>query len=589
MTIGLGRTEKAVRSEHMILGTVIPYLRRQYSFGGSDHNGSLIAHHELLRSCLRYGVVDQAHLFLDRHPGTPEGHLMDAALSELQNEFGRHRVHAKDLAGLPTVSSDDEYVFVTKAPDLIYLSHARLVCPDLRYPICSLVHSTHFPGFLQSCIGMLLAAEPYDSLVVSSDAGKDVIVQGLRQATDFLEMQGYRRDKRSGTLNVVTLPLGIDETGLGILDRQQCRTILDIPSRSIVLLYVGRFSPDTKADIAPLLLVFNEMRKTNANLILLLAGHDKDHGGYADHIKRLSNELSLGQSVKTILNFPSTMKPIIYGAADIFVSPADNIQETFGLSVLEAMAAKLPVVASDWSGYREIVTHGDTGFLVPTMWNSVAAHQLSWVSLIPSMTSAADAFLAQRTIIDVHAYKEYLDVLVKSREMREQFGNAGRKRVVERFTWRYCVQAFKCLWEEQLNMMPPLKRSAGTQASMDLTKMYRHYATAELDLDTIIGASARLDLSKTNSEIQAFLELAGVPRALVTSSVSVLDRCQKPTPLRSFQTDRLLFDAAVILLKKGLCQIEQPPLLNGRCGRSNSVQSHRGIDFGADSSRYVSP
>ena len=52
-------------------------------------------------------------------------------------------------------------------------------------------------------------------------------------------------------------------------------------------------------------------------------------------------------------------------AADLFCSPADNLQETFGLSVLEAMASSLPVVASDWNGYRDLVLHGSTGWLVP--------------------------------------------------------------------------------------------------------------------------------------------------------------------------------------------------------------------------------
>ena len=43
----------------------------------------------------------------------------------------------------------------------------------------------------------------------------------------------------------------------------------------------------------------------------------------------------------------------IWSAADIFVSLVDNIQETFGLAPLEAMAAGLPTVVSDWDGFRD--------------------------------------------------------------------------------------------------------------------------------------------------------------------------------------------------------------------------------------------
>src|SRR6516164_5936950 len=56
----------------------------------------------------------------------------------------------------------------------------------------------------------------------------------------------------------------------------------------------------------------------------------------------------------------------VWHAADIFASLSDSIQETFGLVIVEAMASGLPVVASDWDGYRDLVADGETGFLVPT-------------------------------------------------------------------------------------------------------------------------------------------------------------------------------------------------------------------------------
>jgi glycosyltransferase involved in cell wall biosynthesis len=53
-------------------------------------------------------------------------------------------------------------------------------------------------------------------------------------------------------------------------------------------------------------------------------------------------------------------------AADLFISLADNIQETFGLTPVEAMAAELPVLVTDWDGYRETVRDGMDGFRIPT-------------------------------------------------------------------------------------------------------------------------------------------------------------------------------------------------------------------------------
>ena len=56
--------------------------------------------------------------------------------------------------------------------------------------------------------------------------------------------------------------------------------------------------------------------------------------------------------------------PAIHAGCDAFVAPAVG-QESFGVSLVEAMAAGLPVVASDIPGYREVVTDGVEGLLVP--------------------------------------------------------------------------------------------------------------------------------------------------------------------------------------------------------------------------------
>ena len=59
-------------------------------------------------------------------------------------------------------------------------------------------------------------------------------------------------------------------------------------------------------------------------------------------------------------------------ASDLAISLVDNAQETFGLAVAEAMAAGLPLVASDWSGYRDLVRDGVDGFLIPSVWSASA-------------------------------------------------------------------------------------------------------------------------------------------------------------------------------------------------------------------------
>ena len=118
----------------------------------------------------------------------------------------------------------------------------------------------------------------------------------------------------------------------------------------------------------------------------------------------------------------------VWHAADLFVSPSDSIQETFGLAVLEAMAVGLPVVASDWDGYRDIVRDGETGFLAPTLMVDGATAGATVRLMVGELTY--DHFLAecsQATAVDVPAMAEAIARLAGDAALRRRMGEAGRR------------------------------------------------------------------------------------------------------------------------------------------------------------------
>ena len=123
----------------------------------------------------------------------------------------------------------------------------------------------------------------------------------------------------------------------------------------------------------------------------------------ADNIKRLG-QISLE-------NMPS-----VYQSHDIFLSP--TVREGFGLSVAEAMACGLPVVASNCSAIPELVDHDKGGFLCP--------------------------------VGDVDAFAEKINILADSPRLRKEMGEYNRAKVEKMFTLERMVNEYKDLFEEVL-------------------------------------------------------------------------------------------------------------------------------------------
>jgi glycosyltransferase involved in cell wall biosynthesis len=83
--------------------------------------------------------------------------------------------------------------------------------------------------------------------------------------------------------------------------------------------------------------------------------------GYWDHLQQLTTRLGLEQDV-IYTGFRDDI-PAILAALDLFVLA--SLQESCPVALLEAMAMKVPVVATDVGAVREMVTHDETGLVVP--------------------------------------------------------------------------------------------------------------------------------------------------------------------------------------------------------------------------------
>jgi len=113
---------------------------------------------------------------------------------------------------------------------------------------------------------------------------------------------------------------------------------------------------------------------------------------YAETLYQLAQEHGLGDRVQFV-GFRSDVA-VLMKAVDA-VAHTSTAAEPFGRVVVEGMLSGTPVIAMDAGGPREIVTHGQTGLLVPPEDPQAMAAALQWLQAHPEavrrMTAAADS------------------------------------------------------------------------------------------------------------------------------------------------------------------------------------------------------
>ena len=136
----------------------------------------------------------------------------------------------------------------------------------------------------------------------------------------------------------------------------QFRRELNLPAKAFLILTVASLRPVKGHDV--LIHAAAEVLAHHKNAYFLLVGQGSQQQTILCQIQRLGIDpkhiVLLGQR----LDVPQLLRH-----CDLFVSPSHR--ESFGLAVLEAMAASLPVIATDTAGSQALIEHERTGLLVP--------------------------------------------------------------------------------------------------------------------------------------------------------------------------------------------------------------------------------
>lgn len=440
--------------------------------------GLTVAHKDITTAALEFNVVRSVCLF-NRTPYTRD-RSGDDTIPGLIERFGNERIVLSSLEDLIQASPRRPLVFLLPGYEGASLPLLRQGA-GLRFPICWLTHSIGTsPHNIAGFVLQLLVARPGDSVVATSRAAVRTLTS-LRD--DCLRLIGAARHAPAASpLEIVHQPLGVDLRRFDGVERNACRDSLGIDRVDTVILYVGRLAPN-KADLIPLLTAFRRLcAQTAKRLTLLLAGQSRVES-YVVELREAGEAFGISSRIKLLPNFTDDVKASIYGAADIFVSPVDNVQETFGLTILEAMAAGLPVVASDWSGYRDLVVPGETGLLVDTVWDSDAANHWTTVHAAFDLDTT-ECYLSQRTVVDVDALTESLRMLIDQPTLGRAFGHQGRQRAAAHFSVENVARQLGSLWTAQWRISESAQLVSG--ALPDYQRLFGHFASSMMRDDQIV-------------------------------------------------------------------------------------------------------
>ena len=182
---------------------------------------------------------------------------------------------------------------------------------------------------------------------------EELIVPTKKTYDLFKEKYKYDR-------NVHIIPTGIEidrfyKEKMSLDKLNNLKTELGLTKNDLVVLFVGRVASEKNIEF----LINNhlELIKKNKNTKLLIVGDGPDLEKYKNMCKKYKIEHNVIFTGKV----PWSDIPLYYNIADIFVTASHT--ETQGLTVIEAMAASVPVIALDDESFRNTVIDGLTGYL----------------------------------------------------------------------------------------------------------------------------------------------------------------------------------------------------------------------------------
>lgn len=469
------------------------YNKDGYDTGGQRLLGRHAAGEGFLKSLVQYGTADSLYCWANSEATFKE------FCSRIQPWLQQPRKVRWIQTDRPDLLSQPGTIY-RPDPALADMVWSRRFLDQRAYSVCGVTH-TIATKFVMEAIGDLVTApvQPWDALICTSAAVKTTVERVLTGWGEYLAQRTGGKPEILVKLPII--PLGVDCSAFpqgveAVNTRHQQRQELGISPDDIVVLFVGRLTFSAKAHPVPMYIALERAAQlTKAKIHLIQAGWIEDPREEPDF--KTSAQVFC-PSVNTIFvdGRNPEIRVNIWSAADVFISLSDNIQETFGLTPIEAMANGLPAIVTDWNGYKESVRHEIDGFRIPTLIPPPEScldlainyldGSLNWPTYM-GHTSLA-------TAVDIDACTRALCQLIADGALRKRMGENARQRVREIYDWKVVIAAYEDLWRELAEIRLTAPESAPVKAGMppyplgdDPFRVLGHYSTRTLSNEMMLS------------------------------------------------------------------------------------------------------
>jgi glycosyltransferase involved in cell wall biosynthesis len=442
-------------------------------------------------------------------------------------------------------------------PGLERLAWRRQGVGERRYSLCGITRATASHAAMSAVAGLLVAPlRSWDAVICPSRVARDSVREVLERQADYLRARlGAQRFELP---QLPLIPPGVHCRDFESDEEQRlaARSQFGIGADDVAFLHCGRLAFDVKAHPQQMFSALERAGKDGRQVHLILCGRFADEA-VGQAFRAAAAQLCPSVRLTMLDGRTPDRMASAWAAADVFTALADSVEEAIGLSPLEAMAAGLPCVVSDWGGYRDTVRDGVDGYCIPTVMPGEGAG----LDLAQRYDDGVDSYdqycghTSQAVAVDGAQLAQAYERLVKDAGLRRQLGENGRRRAREEFDWQLVLRRYRELWSELDErrradaLLTPALPSA-LPDRLDPFALFASYPSAQLTPESIVELAPDASLAQlrqyreleinrfaTSSlpTLEEFGQIFGSIESRPTQVDELLDTlgpCDRPTLLR---------------------------------------------------------